>query len=218
MSYDIIGEEMELYEERYVLALERIKEAAAEQEVEQEFARYFHKVADFLLLIDEQKQFLEQGGLEKAPIEELQKRNATLYEEIQPANYENSYLNPAYAVKMLGEEFGAALSFVYTEMRSLIGFVHEKRLMELVIRMEFLWKYTVLLSTNGRRIAGFRNMRVSAKLSTGLSVIMQMWLPPAEPGSLLCRMTILLWALFKMPILQMSDIYLPMANMWVKMN
>ncbi len=136
MGYDIMGEEVEVYEERYALASARIREIAGEQEVGQEFACYFHKVAAFLLLIDEQKQFLEQGGLETASIEELQKRNALLYEEVQPSNYENSYLNPAYAVKMLGEEFGAVLSFVYTEMRSLIGFVHEKRLMELVIRME----------------------------------------------------------------------------------
>lgn len=69
-------------------------------------------------------------------MEELQQRNRALYEDILPENYENSFANPAYAVKMLGEEFGVLVSFLYTEMRSLIGFTYEGRLDELVIRME----------------------------------------------------------------------------------
>ena len=65
----------------------------------------------------------------------MYKRQA-LYEDILPENYENSFANPAVAVKCLGEEFGALAAFLYTEMRSLIGFTYEGRLDELVIRME----------------------------------------------------------------------------------
>ncbi len=100
------------------------------------FAEYFTKVAEFLVLMDETKGFLAAGGLQEASLEELLERNHRLYEEIQPNNYETSYLNPAYAVKMLGQEFGAILAFLYTEMRSIIGFVYEDRLDEVVIRME----------------------------------------------------------------------------------
>ena len=97
---------------------------------------YFTTVAKFLLLIEDTRQFLEQGKQATATLEELQQRNRALYEDILPENYENSFANPAYAVKMLGEEFGALASFLYTEMRSLIGFTYEGRLDELVIRME----------------------------------------------------------------------------------
>ena len=91
----------------------------------QPWKEYFTTVAKFLLLIEDTRQFLEQGKQATATLEELQQRNRALYEDILPENYENSFANPAYAVKMLGEEFGVLVSFLYTEMRSLIGFTYE---------------------------------------------------------------------------------------------
>ena len=132
-------EEREILQERLELALLRIREISGEdfQGAElQPWKEYFTTVAKFLLLIEDTRQFLEQGKQVTATLEELQQRNRALYEDILPENYENSFANPAYAVKMLGEEFGVLVSFLYTEMRSLIGFTYEGRLDELVIRME----------------------------------------------------------------------------------
>ena len=132
-------EEREILQERLELALLRIREIPGEdfQGAElQPWKEYFTTVAKFLLLIEDTRQFLEQGKQATATLEELQQRNRALYEDILPENYENSFANPAYAVKMLGEEFGVLVSFLYTEMRSLIGFTYEGRLDKLVIRME----------------------------------------------------------------------------------
>lgn len=132
-------EEREILQERLELALLRIREIPGEDFQGAEllpWKEYFTTVAKFLLLIEDTRQFLEQGKQATATLEELQQRNRALYEDILPENYENSFANPAYAVKMLGEEFGALASFLYTEMRSLIGFTYEGRLDELVIRME----------------------------------------------------------------------------------
>ena len=132
-------EEREILQERLELALLRIREIPGEdfQGAElQPWKEYFTTVAKFLLLIEDTRQFLEQGKQVTATLKELQQRNRALYEDILPENYENSFANPAYAVKMLGEEFGVLVSFLYTEMRSLIGFTYEGRLDELVIRME----------------------------------------------------------------------------------
>ena len=132
-------EERELLLERLELALLRIREIPGKDwqgEALQSWREYFTVVAKFLLLIEDNRKFLEQDGLKTATLEELQQRNHALYEDILPENYENSFANPAYAVKMLGEEFGALAAFLYTEMRSLIGFTYEGRLEELVIRME----------------------------------------------------------------------------------
>jgi len=134
-------EERELLQERLELALLRIREIPGEDFQGAEllpWKEYFTTVAKFLLLIEDTRQFLEQGKQVTATLEELQQRNHALYEDILPENYENSFANPAYAVKMLGEEFGALAAFLYTEMRSLIGFTYEGRLDELVIRMELL--------------------------------------------------------------------------------
>ena len=132
-------EEREILQERLELALLRIREIPGEDFQGAEllpWKEYFTTVAKFLLLIEDTRQFLEQGKQATATLEELQQRNHALYEDILPENYENSFANPAYAVKRLGEEFGVLASFLYTEMRSLIGFTYEGRLDELVIRME----------------------------------------------------------------------------------
>lgn len=136
--------EYELLIERLSLVVERIGEISQEtweQGNEEDLnisalQDYFTVVSKFLLQIEETRNFLQNGGLEKASLEELLAHNHSLYEDILPASYETSYANPAYAVSRLGEEFGAILSFLYTEMRSLIGFTFEGRLAELVIRME----------------------------------------------------------------------------------
>ena len=61
-------------------------------------------------------------------LEELQAWNDTLYEDILGTNYEKSYANPAFAVKMLGEKMGPVLAFLYAEIRSYCANAYEMRL------------------------------------------------------------------------------------------
>lgn len=137
------AEEREMLQERYDLAILRISGIPGETACGAEFSAYFATTAEFLLLLDRERTFLREGGLEQAPIEELQRRNRALYEDVLSAHYAESYANPAYAVSRLGETFGAMLSFLYREMRSLIPFVYEDRLEEIVIRLElFVEVYT----------------------------------------------------------------------------
>lgn len=134
---------VEMLEERYRLVTGRIREIAAEHFENPGLKDYFNRVADFLLMMDETKHFLEEGGLKTASVQELQRRNRELYEDLLPENYETSYGNPAYAVQCLGE-YGQVLSALYRELRKMIPDVyemqlaslHEKRLEEAVIRME----------------------------------------------------------------------------------
>lgn len=130
------NEASDFLQERYDLAIDRTRQIATAKEWDNSFEKYFNKVADFLLLLDDTYSFLQKGGLKEAPVLELQERNHALYEDILSKNYECSYGNPAFAVKELGEEFGQLLSFLYTEMRSLIGFVYEDEKEQMVIRME----------------------------------------------------------------------------------
>lgn len=126
----------DMFRERYELVVSRIREIPGEHFGEPAFEAYFAAVAKFVLLIDENKCFLEAGGLEKGSLEELKQRNLALYEDILPEHYSESYGNPAYAAECLGEELGAELSFLYAELRSMIGFCYEGKQEELVIRME----------------------------------------------------------------------------------
>ncbi|MCM1057369.1 MAG: aminopeptidase [Firmicutes bacterium] len=145
----------EILEERYELAVERIRSIPAERLGREELKRYFDSVAAFLLLLNDTRSFLAEGGLEKAPLEELQRRNHELYEDVLPAHYEESYGNPAYAVSRLGKEYGGLLSHLYYRLRWLIGAVYEGRLEDLTVGMElFLEVYTLFAYTEAEGAAG----------------------------------------------------------------
>lgn len=133
----------EVLEERYGLAVQRIREIQAERFEKENLKDYFDCTAKFLLLLDETRAFLAKDGLKKAELAELQERNKALYADILPEHYEESYGNPAYAVSRLGEEYGAKLSHLYARMRNLISAVYEGRLEDVVVGMElFLEVYT----------------------------------------------------------------------------
>lgn len=133
---DIVSMDREGLLERLALSVDRIREITEEHFGVPSFEEYFASVAKFLMQIEETRIFLENGGLQTASLEELKQRNHALYADIMPKHYGESYANPAYAVNRLGEDYGAMLAFLYTEMRSLIGFVFEGKTDELVIRME----------------------------------------------------------------------------------
>ena len=60
---------MTFMEERYELSCERIEEIARIQEVCDRYKDYFEKTAQFLLLMRDTRKRLQDGFLQKAPIE-----------------------------------------------------------------------------------------------------------------------------------------------------
>ncbi len=126
---DILGERLEL-------AVGRIGEIAAGTGLPGGFDLYFQKMAEFLVLAEENRRFIEAGGLRTASLEELAERNHALYRDILPENYGTSFGNPEYAVKMLGEDMGRCLSFLHRELLSTAAFCYGGKQEEVVIRME----------------------------------------------------------------------------------
>lgn len=123
-------------QERLELSMDRIREIVLEKKLQKEYQSYFEKVADFLLMIEENRQWVLEGNLTTAAIEELENRNHRLYEDILPDNYEISYANPQYAVSVFGMEMGQFLAALYAEMRSLIVASYENDMDSIVIRTE----------------------------------------------------------------------------------
>lgn len=124
--------------ERYDLSIDRISLIKEETTVAEPFRDYFGRLADFAELIDELLRLQMREELEALSIEELKAWNHRLYEDILPEQYENSYGNPAYAVKTLGSDFGRLLSFFYAQFRSGIVFAYECRQTEITILLETL--------------------------------------------------------------------------------
>ena len=131
------GMEQADLEERFALAGDRLKELECDR-MPEAYREYFGSTARFLEVLANQWEFLKNGGLEKAPLKELEKRNQDLYRDVVPENYETSYVNPAYAVKMLGENMGTLLAAVFCELRQAISAIHEGNLAGLVERQELL--------------------------------------------------------------------------------
>ena len=125
-----------MIEERYELAVERIRQIYQEESVNERFLPFFRETAEFLLMMDELKKQMEDGTYRKLGLEELETWNRRLYEDILPENYGESFGNPDYAVDMLGEEFGPLLSALYTELRGAIPYVFEGKTEYLDILME----------------------------------------------------------------------------------
>ena len=122
--------------ERYELSLERIKEIREEKCPDERYREYFSRIAAFLCEMADTYEYVKSGKLREASLEELKEHNKKLYADVLPENYGTSYANPAYAAELLGEQYGQLLSFLYTELRSLIVFAYEQDLFETVIRME----------------------------------------------------------------------------------
>ena len=139
MDYrELFREENEAVRERHELALERIRQIGEEETVREPYRLFFRSAAAFALLAEETYEQQAAGALQRLSLQELKRHNERLYADVQGANYEKSYANPAQAVKLLGETYGPFLCFLYTELRGLIPCAYECRLAEMTIWMELL--------------------------------------------------------------------------------
>lgn len=137
MDYrELFKEENEEIMERYNLAMDRIAEIINEESVKEPYRNYFVKTAKFIMQIKELVDLLNKSEMKDWTLEKLEKYNHSLYEDVAGDNYESSYANPAYAKKMLGDDFGGYLSFLYSEIRYSIGYAYESRLTDITIHLE----------------------------------------------------------------------------------
>ncbi len=119
--------------ERYELAIERIRSIVNEDTVNEKYRDYFQDVANFILDIDAIKERLETKPNGDCTFEELKNENENIYKDVFSKNYEMSFANPSYAATKMGTEVGQILSFLYAEIRSEIPYVYEQSLEYLTI-------------------------------------------------------------------------------------
>ena len=129
-------EEEEEIRERYVLSMERIRAMKEETAVSAPFYDYFQRTADFILEAADFAETIRLGRLEERSLSELQEQNRRLYADIEGEAYKSSYANPAYAARLLGEEYGQILSFLYTEIRGMAAWAAEQRYEDLTMAAE----------------------------------------------------------------------------------
>jgi len=122
--------------ERYEIATSRIREIINEDTVSEPFKSFFCKASEFICKIDDLNSIIKSGEINDFSLDRLKELNKSLFEEIYGENYEESFANPEYAVKTLGEEYGKILCYIYTKNRGMIRNVYMGRLEEVVLQME----------------------------------------------------------------------------------
>ena len=100
--YDISDE---ILDERYRLAIDRIRQVREEENAREPYRDYFRQVAAFILLMDEVRQALLTGEERNRSFSERMAVNHRMYEDILPGHYESSYANPQFAAEKLGLQF-----------------------------------------------------------------------------------------------------------------
>lgn len=123
-----VGRLTEIDDERWQPAVENSRIAGLKD--------YFNRVAAFILSVYDISSIIHAPAVENLSERDLREMNEMLYADILPEHYEESYANPDYAVKQLGEEYAQLLSFLYAEVRSIIVYAYESRMQEMVSVIE----------------------------------------------------------------------------------
>ncbi len=123
-------------EERFPLVMERLRLVSQEETVKDAYLSYFRHVAAFLVKLGELGEEILSRDWNSVSLEELKQENHSLYEDILPKHYGESYGNPAFAAERLGEGLGKLLSALYADIRSLIPYAYEGRLYEITLFSE----------------------------------------------------------------------------------
>ena len=134
--YELFKEQNEEVQERLLLYKERIASIKEEKSVKEPFYDYFVTVANFIEDMYELSEVIKSGKDRGYSLEKLKELNRKIYEDVAGTNYENSYANPSVAVERLGQEYGGVLSFLYTEIRGMIVYAYEGRMLEFSMMAE----------------------------------------------------------------------------------
>ena len=81
--------------ERYELALDRIRQIAAEAELESPYKEFFAKEAEFLLSIMNLFEQIQYGDYENFTLRELEEKNRVLYGELRDPQALRPHAGPA---------------------------------------------------------------------------------------------------------------------------
>lgn len=128
---------MNLIQERYELAKERILELT--KEIQGPYKEFLLRTTELMIKI------INIQETEKPQYRQYEEWNQSLYSDLIGDNYAVSFANPAYTVSLFGTLTGQYLAWLTAQIRDAIVAAYEKDIYEIVLRMElFLQVVTVL--------------------------------------------------------------------------
>ncbi len=112
--------------ERFELMQERIAEIAQHAEFPAPFGFYFENVARHISQSHQLYALVNSGQIQNLKELELRTLQEQFFLDLMNEHYEESFLNPAYACKELGNECGAILSAIYADFLSCYTAAYEQ--------------------------------------------------------------------------------------------
>ena len=110
------------FDESFGRNLKQIKKIREETiDSEDKFMEFAFVIADRILLLSEFEQEFSEKYYQEKIFDELKEFNRNLFSEILPGNYERSFANPEYSVKIFGKDLGAIFSTFYLQFRSFLS-------------------------------------------------------------------------------------------------
>lgn len=158
-QFELVKERNEEVKERLELVIERVKEIAdcAKSDFEGELGVYFAKAAARILLNYELVNKAINGELINMDIETAKALNDRVFGEARDC-YEESFLNPAYAVAKLGDEYGKLLSSLYFEISRNVTQIYQGKTEYVCIYAELFVEIYAYLSDEDAKYEGVKDI------------------------------------------------------------
>ncbi len=122
-------------EERFELAKNRIKEITKEEGM-MEYQPFFTSLSTYLDKVLQHAETIENEDYFDQSVPVLFAAQQELFGELKEERYEKSFANPSYASSVFGKSMGQLLAFLFWEEMQILPYVYEKKLPEIVIRLE----------------------------------------------------------------------------------
>ncbi|MDD5529407.1 MAG: aminopeptidase [bacterium] len=114
----------------YELSLNKVKrilketEDSGETAPNKEIIKFFNHTANVILEISDFEKKISNDYLSSKTLEQLLSENNQFYTEMLPENYETSYANTVFSVKVFGDKLGQLLSYFYSKTRQLMSLAY----------------------------------------------------------------------------------------------
>lgn len=157
-------EENEKHYYKYQESLSRISDirieldSYSEENVNYKYYLFLKPISAFILEIAELEKEIDGEYFTSKSFEELMNQNANLYKELLPENYNNSYVNPTYAVSVFGNSLGLIFSRIYCMFKKEVSFVHKHKIFLLEIYNRFFIELYTYIKKNDVSVNGLKKI------------------------------------------------------------
>ncbi len=122
--------------ERMELCKERLAMIRTEESVPEEYRAFFAEQAKKLLLIFDYAKEVADGTFYEQSLEHCTARFDELYRDVLPENYDTSFANPKYTVKLFGKRYGRLFGYLAAKLNAQIFYAAEGNLLFVVMAAE----------------------------------------------------------------------------------